>query len=226
MLGIAAGVGIFFALDMILAAVQGGRGGHGHSHHGGGGAKSKKKPATGKHLAPHSSNSNNSAPTAATTALLSLVADAAHNLMDGVVIGTAFVVSPMHGWRTSLAVLVHELPHELGDYAVLQQCGYTRTGIVVTQLTTGLTNAVGAGAVVLAASSAFAGAVHDWLTPFAAGAFLYLGLVSLLGDVRSGAPAAEGPAARCGYVVAFAVGVAALQATGWLEEVLGAHAHH
>jgi zinc and cadmium transporter len=60
------------------------------------------------------------------SAPLLLVGDGLHNFVDGVVIGAAFVASVPLGIATSLAVIGHEIPQELGDVAVLLHCGYSR----------------------------------------------------------------------------------------------------
>ncbi len=57
---------------------------------------------------------------------LILLGDAFHNFVDGVVIGTAFVTSIPLGVTTSLAVILHEVPQEVGDFAILLHSGYTR----------------------------------------------------------------------------------------------------
>lgn len=57
---------------------------------------------------------------------LILVGDAFHNFVDGVVIAAAFLVSLPLGVATSLAVIAHEVPQEVGDFAILLDSGYTR----------------------------------------------------------------------------------------------------
>ena len=58
-------------------------------------------------------------------AVLILVGDAFHNFVDGVVIATAFSVSVQLGVLTSLAVVAHEVPQELGDFTILLQSGWS-----------------------------------------------------------------------------------------------------
>ncbi len=57
---------------------------------------------------------------------LILMGDAFHNLVDGVVIAAAFLSSFPLGVATALAVFAHELPQEIGDFAILLESGYTR----------------------------------------------------------------------------------------------------
>jgi zinc and cadmium transporter len=56
-------------------------------------------------------------------ARLILIGDAFHNFVDGVVIAAAFLVSPALGMATALAVIAHEIPQELGDFAILLASG-------------------------------------------------------------------------------------------------------
>lgn len=55
--------------------------------------------------------------------ILNLAADALHNMTDGIAIGAAFATGTGLGYSTALATLMHELPHEIGDFAVLVQSG-------------------------------------------------------------------------------------------------------
>lgn len=61
-----------------------------------------------------------------TFAQMSLVGDLVHNLIDGIVIGASFMISIPAGIGTSLAILMHEIPQEIGDFAVLIHGGYSK----------------------------------------------------------------------------------------------------
>jgi zinc transporter 7 len=64
--------------------------------------------------------------------LLNIIADATHNFTDGMAIAASFLVSRQVGLTTSLAVLFHEVPHEIGDYAILlQRCVRRRAALHV-----------------------------------------------------------------------------------------------
>jgi zinc and cadmium transporter len=62
---------------------------------------------------------------------LLLFGDALHNFVDGVVIAAAFLVSPALGIATALAVIAHEIPQEVGDFAILLESGYSRARALV-----------------------------------------------------------------------------------------------
>lgn len=110
------------------------------------------------------------------TALLG--SDALHNFTDGIAIAAAFLVSPRAGALTSLAVIAHELPQELADYALLRAAGMSRrralASLAVVQLTAGAGAASG-----LLVSASLPG-VEGLVLGLAAGMFLYIAIVDLL----------------------------------------------
>uniref|UniRef100_A0A8D0FNV0 Zinc transporter SLC39A7 n=1 Tax=Strix occidentalis caurina TaxID=311401 RepID=A0A8D0FNV0_STROC len=57
---------------------------------------------------------------------LNLAADVAHNFTDGLAIGASFLAGPALGTVTAVTVLLHELPHEVGDFAILVQSGCSK----------------------------------------------------------------------------------------------------
>lgn len=67
-----------------------------------------------------------------------LVGDAFHNFVDGVVIAAAFLTSPALGLATALAVIAHQIPQELGDFAILLHSGYGKTRALVLNLISSL----------------------------------------------------------------------------------------
>lgn len=79
---------------------------------------------------------------------LVLLADALHNVADGLVVGAAFVSSPVTGWATAFAVAAHEIPHEAGAFAMLRAAGWSPRASLTW-------NALSALASLLAATIAF-----------------------------------------------------------------------
>lgn len=116
------------------------------------------------------------------TAALSLGGDALHNLGDGALIALAFATSPVLGIATVVAILAHELPQELGDYAILVDAGYSPSEAACANLGSAATVFLGALAGLLAGPAAEP--ALQWLAPVAAGGFLYLALFALLPGLR------------------------------------------
>ncbi len=105
-------------------------------------------------------------------ASLSIGGDALHNLTDGALIALAFAASPQLGLVTTLAVLAHELPQELGDYAILLESGLTPRKALLANLASASTIFLGAGTGLLLGQTI--APFVDLLAPLVAGSFLYL----------------------------------------------------
>jgi zinc and cadmium transporter len=67
-----------------------------------------------------------------------LIGDAFHNFVDGVVIAAAFLASPALGLATALAVIAHEVPQELGDFAILLHSGFSKAKALAYNLASSL----------------------------------------------------------------------------------------
>jgi zinc and cadmium transporter len=110
-----------------------------------------------------------------------LGSDALHNIGDGAAIAAAFLVSPRLGVVTALAVIAHEVPEEIGDYALLRAAGMARGRALLAMAGVQLTAGLGALITVLAAS-AWAQAA-GYVLGLASGTFLYIGATDLLPEV-------------------------------------------
>ncbi len=64
---------------------------------------------------------------------LNLAADFTHNFTDGLAIGASFLVGPAVGAVTTITILLHEVPHEIGDFAILVQSGCTKRKVQIWQ---------------------------------------------------------------------------------------------
>ncbi len=113
---------------------------------------------------------------------LILLGDSVHNFVDGVVIAVAFMISPATGLSTTLAVAAHELPHEIGDFAILVRSGLPKATALALNLLTALTAVLGG----LAAFTwrTFVMSNLTWLIAAAAGMFLYIAMVNLIPEVQ------------------------------------------
>ena len=114
-------------------------------------------------------------------AVTNLVGDALHNFVDGAIVAGSFAVSIPLGIATSIAVALHEIPQEIGDFAILVHGGLAPKRALILNFLTGLTALAGAVFVLAFAS---VGVLERVLVPFSAGAFIYIASTDLLPDLH------------------------------------------
>jgi len=116
---------------------------------------------------------------------LNLAADCFHNFTDGLAIGASFLAGESIGIITTLTILLHEVPHEIGDFAILIQSGVPRNKAIALQALT----AVGAltGCVVSLLLGGATEAAASLTLPFTAGGFIYIATVSVIPELLEGA---------------------------------------
>merc|ERR1712176_579056 len=143
---------------------------------------------------------------------LNLAADFAHNFTDGLAIGASFLAGQSIGVITTLTILLHEVPHEIGDFAILVQSGATKERAMMLQLVT----AMGAmmGTVVGLLLGGTFGAVSIIL-PFTAGGFIYIATVGVIPELLANEKASISQNVK--EVGAMLVGIALMVVIGWLE---------
>ncbi|MDQ3562893.1 MAG: ZIP family metal transporter [Pseudomonadota bacterium] len=124
----------------------------------------------------HSDSPNNGRGLAAGT--LILLGDGIHNFVDGILIATAFLADYKLGVLTSLAVAAHEIPQEVGDFAILLQSGYTRREAFGYNLAVSL--ATVAGALVAWVSLAGITTALPYVLAVAAASFIYVAVADLI----------------------------------------------
>jgi len=117
-----------------------------------------------------------------TIGLMNLYGDGVHNFIDGLAIGVSFLYNPLMGLTITLAVALHEIPQELGDFGVLLQAGYTRKKALTYNFISALTAIAGIVAVLLAGD--LAQSIVPLLLPFAAGNFIYISLTDLMPELH------------------------------------------
>jgi zinc transporter 7 len=227
---ILAGLITFVAMDKALRIATGGEGGHSHSHgHShdepvtgsktssavttGTDADSKeslraRKSATNGAVAQSGSaqQSKNQKEINASVKLggyLNLIADFTHNITDGLALSSSFYASPTIGATTTVAVFFHEIPHEVGDFALLIQSGFSKKAAMGAQFVTAigalLGTCIGIAIQEFGGNSASADANQpgllgtslqwgDLLLPFTAGTFLYVGTVAVIPELLETGP--------------------------------------
>ncbi|KAL7778064.1 hypothetical protein CFE70_004738 [Pyrenophora teres f. teres 0-1] len=224
LLGVAIMVGFitFVAMDKGLRIATGGQGGHDHSH----GHSHEKVEATAKATGSDTKDSKDTlrarksganatsatvdAPTEkeinASVKLggyLNLIADFTHNITDGLALSSSFYASPTIGATTTVAVFFHEIPHEVGDFALLIQSGFSKRAAMGAQFVTAvgafLGTCIGIAIQEFGGNSASAdthgpgimGTSLQWgdmLLPFTAGTFLYVGTVAVIPELLETGP--------------------------------------
>lgn len=182
--GVCVLAGIFFFL-LVEKAVRAIKGEHGHSH--GPAVKPKKEEKEGEKKDEKKGKSDGLVAPAhdhdegiKVAGYLNLAADAAHNFTDGLAVGAAFLAGERLAMVTVFTVLLHEIPHEIGDFAVLVQSGCSKKKAMLLQLTT----AIGALAgTVVGLLSGEMGSAAQWILPFTAGGFIYIATVSVIPEL-------------------------------------------
>ena len=114
----------------------------------------------------------------AAAGILVLVGDSVHNVLDGVLIAAAFLTNRPLGLVTTFAVAAHEIPHRLGDFALLVHSGMTRQRALVLNMATGLAAVLGGIVAYFGLRSAIG--VLPYALAIAAAGFLYIAVAGLI----------------------------------------------
>ncbi|KKP05994.1 hypothetical protein THAR02_01866 [Trichoderma harzianum] len=227
-LGILVGFMTFVAMDKGLRIATGGAGhdhSHGHSHDEGqhavntdvgistgantlkNEAKSRKAKRGDKQTpVDESKQLKEINPSVKLGGYLNLIADFTHNITDGLAMSASFYASPTIGATTTVAVFFHEIPHEVGDFALLVQSGFSKRAAMASQFVTAIgafmgtligiaVQEFGSGAgedgESMARNAGLWGTSLTWgdmLLPFTAGTFLYVGTVAVIPELLETGP--------------------------------------
>ncbi|XP_034241906.1 zinc transporter foi [Thrips palmi] len=147
---------------------------HGHSH-------------THGHV--HSAPNNLSS-----VAWMVIMGDGLHNFTDGMAIGAAFAANIAGGFSTAVAVFCHELPHELGDFAVLLKAGMSAKQAVFYNLLSSVLCFFGMCLGIFLGNTETA---SQWIFAGAAGMFLYIALVDMIPELSTSHTMEGGSVCQC-----------------------------
>lgn len=113
---------------------------------------------------------------------MNLVGDSIHNFIDGLVIASTFIIDIKLGIATTIAVALHEIPQEIGDYGVLIYAGFKKKTALITNYLVATT--VILGGIVGYYSFSLIEILLPYLLPFAAGGFVYISASDLMPEIR------------------------------------------
>jgi zinc and cadmium transporter len=215
-LALVAGLGVFFVIEKLVLWW------HAHAHNGGAGharacpqhadeaveggaSHGHAGHAHTDHAHPRHEHVRERA-----SGVLVLVGDSLHNVLDGVLIAAAFLTSMTLGFVTTFAVAAHEIPHRVGDFAILVQAGLSRPRALLLNLATGLASVV--GAVVAYFSLRQAMWVLPYALAFAAAGFLYIAVAGLIPGLHR----RSDPRTSAIQVLLIGAGIAVIAAAGSL----------
>ncbi|MFA6016716.1 MAG: ZIP family metal transporter [Patescibacteria group bacterium] len=111
-------------------------------------------------------------------AYMILYGDGVHNFIDGLAIGASFLVSVPVGIATSTAILLHEIPHEVGDFAALIHGGLTKKKAIYYNFISALTAVI--GTIAALSLNQYIGGINKFLMPFAAANLIYIAGTNLI----------------------------------------------
>jgi zinc and cadmium transporter len=111
-----------------------------------------------------------------------LISDGVHNLIDGIIIGISYLAGIQVGIATTIAVLLHEVPQEMGDFGILVRSGYTKKKALFYNFITALLAVVGLVFVLVAQE--FAEKISIIVIPVVAGIFIYIASSDLVPELH------------------------------------------
>lgn len=113
---------------------------------------------------------------------MNLLGDGVHNFIDGLIIAGAFLVNVPFGIITTLAIIAHEVPQEIGDFGVLVYGGFSKLKALLYNFLSALIAVI--GAVIGYFLSTITNGLSSFLIPFAAGSFIYIAASDLIPELH------------------------------------------
>ncbi len=144
---------------------------------------------------------------------LNLFGDGFHNFIDGMIIAVSFITSLKLGIVTTMAVILHEIPQELGDFGVLVYGGFTKKKALICNFLSALTAIIGA-IIAYLISDAVSG-FSNFILPLTAGGFIYIATSDLIPEIHKERDLRRSTLA----FVSFLLGIAFMAAARFFFEV-------
>lgn len=150
--------------------------------------------------------------------MMIMVGDSLHNFVDGIAIAAAFLTDLQLGLVTTLAIIAHELPQEIGDFMILLHSGYSRAQALALNLLSSLATLIGAGLGYLALAEMRQ--AMPYVLAAAASGMVYVAVADLIPGLhqRAALRHAVQQVVLIGLGIA-TVWLAASQAEGWIAEI-------
>lgn len=130
----------------------------------------------------HSHDENCNEPHKNPLGLMTLVGDGAHNIIDGIIIAASFAINTHTGIATTIAVILHEIPQEIGNFGVLIHSGYSRSRALMFNLLSALT--AFAGLIIFYLIQDQSQQISLLLSAAAAGNFIYLAAADMIPELH------------------------------------------
>lgn len=115
-------------------------------------------------------------------ARMNILGDALHNFIDGLIIGGSYLIGIRAGVATTLAVILHEIPQEVGDFGVLLKGGFSRAKALLINFITALTAI--AGVIISLLLDSYITNATVFLIAFSAGTFIYIAGSNLIPELH------------------------------------------
>jgi zinc and cadmium transporter len=188
------GLGVFFIIEKLVLwrHAHSQERNHGHNHHNGLGHAHEHDHREGA------------------AGVLVLIGDSVHNALDGILIAAAFLTNVPLGLVTTVAVAAHEIPHRVGDFAILVHAGLSRRRALVLNMATGLASVIGGIAAYFGLN--VARQALPYALAVAAAGFLYIAVAGLIPGLHRRAD----PGTSLAQVVLMGLGVAVIVWAEWL----------
>lgn len=114
--------------------------------------------------------------------LMNIIGDGLHNFIDGMIIASSFLISPQIGLATTLAIITHEIPQEIGDFGILLHAGYSKAKALLLNFASACCAILGTLLALIIGMQA--DNFSTFIIPFTAGGFIYIATADLIPELK------------------------------------------